>query len=94
VAFVRPEVLSVPGDLVFFELSLVLGAVTPLEDTLSIEQTVTQFSFVLVPVFELACALSMVDFANLSVLFVVDDVATPVVDDQLCELGWQESHLG
>jgi hypothetical protein len=48
---------------------------------LSVKETVLQITFVRVPIPELARALSMEYFADLSILFVVDDLARPVLDD-------------
>lgn len=62
---IRPGVFPRARNLVGGELALVDSAVGPAKLTLSMQQTVFKFSFVGMAIAELACALSVVDFADL-----------------------------
>lgn len=89
-AAVTPVVGTLASDLVLTELSLVERTICPLKGTLTVEQTKTELSLVLMAVFKDTGALSMEHFANLSILLVIDDIASPVLDDELCKLRRQE----
>ena len=60
-----PLVTAETGDLVVPELPLVDGAVCPAESTLSVKETVLELPLVGVAIPELACALPVIDFADL-----------------------------
>ena len=63
---IRPVVPADAGDLVVPELTLVGGAISPLEVTiLSMQETVFHFTAIGVAISELASALTMVNLANL-----------------------------
>lgn len=57
------------------------------------QKAVLELTLVRMPIPKLAGTLAMVDFADLSVLFVIDDVSCPVLDDQLGQLRWQERYF-
>lgn len=57
------------------------------------QKAVLELTLVRMAISKLAGTLAMVDFADLSVLFVVDDVSCPVLDDQLRQLRWQERYF-
>lgn len=63
--FVCPCVLTLSGYLVFLEFTFVLCTIAPLEYTLAVEETVSEFSLVFMAILELTSSLSMEDFANL-----------------------------
>ena len=65
VALVRPGVSALAGDFVFFKLTAVDGAISPLKDTAAPKQSQTQFALVFVPIFELASTVTVVHFADL-----------------------------
>jgi len=62
---IGPLIASPAGNFVLAELTLVNGVVSPLECTFSVEQTMSQFSLVLVAIFKNTGALTVVYFANL-----------------------------
>ena len=64
-ALVRPGVSAFAGDLVFFKLTAVDRAISPLKDSAAPKQTQTQLALVLVPIFECASTVTVVDFADL-----------------------------
>ena len=79
---IGPAVATNARDLVVLELSLVLGAISPLEVAiLTMKESVFHLAAIRVTVAELAGALSVVDLAYLVVLLVVDDIARPILDD-------------
>jgi hypothetical protein len=103
-----PPVAADTGDLVAVELALVHGLVSPVELPLAMQKAVLELTLVRMAISKLAGALAMVDFADLkkqnwwwikiestylSVLFVIDDVSSPVLDDQLGQLRWQERYF-
>ena len=103
-----PPVAADTSDLVAVELALVDGLVSPVELSLAVQKTVLELSLVRMAISKLAGTLAVVDFADLkeknlwwktieftylSVLFVVDDVSSPVLDDQLGQLRWQERYF-
>jgi hypothetical protein len=90
---IRPLVPACPGDLILSEFALVDSAVNPAELTFSVKQAVLHFSFVGVAISELTRSLSVVDLADLSVLLIVNDVSSPVLDDQLSKLRWQKGYF-
>lgn len=75
--------MALARDLVFLELALVDGVVSPAEGTLAVQEAVLKLALVLVAVFKDASALAVENVANLSVFLVVDNVTSPVLDDQL-----------
>ena len=64
-ALIGPGVLAATSDLVLLENTIVDSSVSPLEDTLSPKKTKAQVTSVLVAIFELACSVAVVDFADL-----------------------------
>ena len=64
-ALVRPGICTLSSDLVLLELTTVDGAIGPLKDTTAPEKTKTQFTLVLVSIFELACTVTVIHFADL-----------------------------
>ena len=103
-----PPVAADTSDLVAVELALVHGLVSPVELPLAMQKAVLELTLVRMAISKLAGTLAMVDFADLkkkkkwwetientylSVLFVVDDVSSPVLDDQLGQLRWQERYF-
>ena len=64
-ASIAPRIRAFTSDLVLFEFTLVNGAVSPLECASAIEKTFPELTLVLVAIFELAGALTVVYLANL-----------------------------
>lgn len=91
---ISPLVSSGASDFVLPEFTSIYRAVTPGELALSVEETVAELSLVLVAVLELASTLAVIDFTDLSIFLVVDFFTCPILDNQLCQLSWQESHFG
>ena len=66
-ALIGPGVSALAGDLVFFKLTAVDRAIGPLKDTAAPKKSQTQLTFVLVPIFELASTVTVVNFADLKI---------------------------
>ena len=64
-ASVAPLVGAFASDLVLLEFTLVDGAISPLECASAVQEPFSQLTFVLVAIFELAGALTVVYLANL-----------------------------
>ena len=82
-AQIRPGVSSLASDLVLGEFSIVYGSIRPFENAAAMKKAVGDLPLVLVSVLEMTGAIAIVDLADLSVLFIVDSLSRPVLDDQL-----------
>lgn len=104
---IGPLIASSASDFVLAELPLVNRVVSPLERAFSVQQTVSQFSLVLVAIFKNTGALTVVHFADLiakahirhklivtylTILLIVNLVASPILDDQFRQLLGQKSN--
>ena len=72
---VWPGVETPASDLVLLELTVVDGAIGPLEDTTAPEQTVTQLALVLMPILKLARTVTVIDLADLRSRFKLSKVS-------------------
>ena len=64
-AAIFPSIVAFAGDLVLFEFSFVLCAISPFECTSAVKETSSQLALVFMAVFELTGALPMVNMADL-----------------------------
>ena len=64
-AAILPGIVAFAGDLVLFEFSFVLCAISPFECTSAVKETSSQLTLVFMAIFELTSALPMVNMADL-----------------------------
>ena len=64
-AAIFPGIVALAGDLVLFEFSFVLCAISPFECTSAVKETSSQLTLVFMAIFELTSALPMVNMADL-----------------------------
>lgn len=76
---IRPRVTAKTSDFIVLEFTLIKSTISPVElAILSMQQAMFHLTFVSMTVTELTSTLTMIDLANLIVLFVINSIAGPV----------------
>ena len=78
---IRPFVTANASDFIHSKLSLIDSTISPRESSFAMKQSMLQFSFVFMPIFELTCTLPMINFTNLSILFIINNFSRPVFNN-------------
>ena len=80
--------------LIVTKFALVAGSILPNELALAVKHAVLHFTLENVAFAELTCSLTVVNLADLAILLIVNNVTSPVLNDELRQLCRQECNLG